>query len=149
MQRRTILLAIGATAIVAGLWDFVWRPLTERRSALRAEVTQAQQLHGWVQANIAAAKRGPGQLRADGGLAQASQAIQRSARRFEMAGSVSRIEPREQRVNITLENAPFDRMVIWLAALQSEFGLHIESLAVSRTRPGIVAGQIIIASAPP
>ncbi|MEA3151275.1 MAG: Type secretion system protein, partial [Gammaproteobacteria bacterium] len=42
-----------------------------------------------------------------------------------------------------LEAAPFDTMVTWLAKLDEQYGLDVESISVDRTaRPGVVNANI-------
>jgi type II secretory pathway component PulM len=51
-------------------------------------------------------------------------------------------------VRVQLEAAPFDTMVVWLATLDTQYGLAIDSISVDRAaRPGVVNANISFAQA--
>ncbi|MBT6277210.1 MAG: type II secretion system protein M [Chromatiales bacterium] len=145
MNRHSALVILMVLVVLGGAWDWGWKPLSARRAELLAEIERARALNKWVRENLGAARLAAGRRPDAAGLAQASQTIQRSVRRFEIAPSVTRIEPRDDRINITLEGAPFDTTVKWLSHMQVHDGLQVISLAMVRgAESGTVDGQLAL-----
>lgn len=72
--------------------------------------------------------------------------IDRSARQAGIASSLAGQSPNgDQGMRVRLENAPFDSVVMWLSALQQQYGIAIESASIDRTgKPGVVSASLVL-----
>jgi general secretion pathway protein M len=69
--------------------------------------------------------------------------IDRTAGEFGLKDALGGTAPSGNGVRVQLEAAPFDVMVPWLAKLDENYALAIESITVDRTaRPGLVNASI-------
>lgn len=145
-RRRQLLIGLAVLVALAGLWDQVWRPLQAQREALRAEAVRARALHDWVAATLPRLRGTSGAAPATVGGAQgAAEAVQGSLRRFNLDDAVTRIEPRDGQVQVSLAAASFDSVVGWVAMLEDELGLRVIALALTRAAAsGRVDGTLAV-----
>lgn len=136
-ERRTLIIASIVLALLAG-YAFAWSPLMGSVERMRASVEQQRTNVAWMNAT---AQEAQSLLRARTGAAQAvSRAgqsllavVDQTARREKLGPALKRIEPRGQdEVRVRLEDAVFDDMVTWLSALQTRYGVLIDSVAIDR-----------------
>lgn len=120
-------------------WAFLWDPASQSRRSLRTQVSEAE-------ANLAYMHAAAAQLQSlhAGGSATVFDRGGRSllaladgtARDARLGHAVKRIEPVSAgRINIWLEAAEFDQVVVWLEQLQSAYGVRVEEYSLQRT-PG-------------
>ena len=135
--REQRMLAAGAAALVLLLlYALVWRPLTTRQQTLRVTVKEQQATAQWMQQ----AAREVAQLRAgrpNAGKVPAGQSllalVDQSAKNSQLGPAMKRVEPEGQTgVRVWFEQANFDDLVVWLEALQRDYGVHVTTLVVER-----------------
>lgn len=136
-ERRTLIIASIVLALLAG-YAFAWDPLMGSVDRMRSSVDQQRANVAWMNS---AAQEAQSLLRARTGAAQAVSrggqsllaVVDQTARREKLGPALKRIEPRGQdEVRVRLEDAVFDDMVAWLSALQTRYGVLIDSVAIDR-----------------
>lgn len=147
-QREQRMLAAGAAALVLLLlYALVWSPLTTHQQTLRETVKEQQATALWMQQ----AAREATQLRAarpTAGKIAAGQSllalVDQSAKNSQLGSAMKRVEPEGQTgVRVWFEQANFDDLVLWLEALQRDYGVHISTLVVERQEtPGQVNARV-------
>jgi general secretion pathway protein M len=145
--RERAILAIGSiAAVVIVLYALVLRPLAVQSEILRDAVAQKQRLL------VDLARVGPGTGNAAASRQGNDQArivlIPNSAREHGLA--FSRTVPNgPDGIQVTFSNASFDQLVAWLASLDKDYALTVESASFQSTRQaGIVNGQLLLRRKP-
>lgn len=149
--REQRMLAAGAAALVLLLfYALVWSPTMTRQQALRETVKEQQATAQWMQQ----AAREVAQLRAgrpNVGKISPGQSllalVDQSAKNSRLGPAMKRVEPEGQTgVRVWFEQANFDDLVLWLEALQRDYGVHIATLVVERQEtPGQVNARVGLA----
>jgi len=133
----------GIVAVIIVLWWLVVSPLLGQAATLRASVDTKEKLLIDV-ARIEAEQPGSsssGRLDGDKTLGVIIDAT---------ATSHGLSSPRTRAngpngVDVTLQNASFDAVVAWLAALHDAYGIDVETASLTPARePGIVNGSLLL-----
>ena len=96
----------------------------------------------WMQANAAEIHAAQNRLPADTGEAPVVT-VDRAGREAGLTDALRSTQPNGTGVHVQLEGAPFDAMVVWIAALDERYGLALESITVDRTaKPGLVNASV-------
>jgi general secretion pathway protein M len=144
MAASPSLVGVAVLVIAAGLWDQVWVPLDAQRSALKAEVRHAREVHAWVSDALPSLRSTQETAVAPRGQ-NVAQAIQASVRRFGLSSAIARIEPRDNTVRINIEDARFDATMTWLSVLETDLGLRIAAVRFAPgSDDGFVSGSVLI-----
>ena len=144
--RERIVLAVGSTVLGLGLlYAYGWMPvrsevarLTERLPELRAGAAQMRE----EAAEIGSLrKRTIGDPA--GGVLSAIEQSSSAAGLRDKIGELASTDPAH--VRITSASMPFDQWVSWLAQLQAQFGVRVESARVDALpEPGLVRIQAVL-----
>jgi general secretion pathway protein M len=75
--------------------------------------------------------------------------IDRTARQSGIASAVTAQTPNgDHGMRVRLENAHFDNVILWLASLQQQFNVGVESATIDRTdKSGIVNASLVLSRA--
>ena len=146
LTSREKLLVLGALPLIAlfALYQFGWVPLSQAREAARAEIASYRILAE------AAAQQGemPIAARAPDTAARAPLANRITQSAASAGVLVRRLEPEGALVRVTLDNAPFDTVIAWIAAMESRDGIAWRAAELDRrTAPGIVAARLTLENA--
>lgn len=96
----------------------------------------------WMQANAAEIRAAQDRLPAVAGEAPVV-IVDRAGRAAGLTDSLGGTQPNGTGVRVQLEGAPFDAVVVWIAALDERYGLALESITVDRTaKPGLVNASV-------
>lgn len=141
--RERIVLAAGAViAAVLIFWRLVWMPLTGGVAEMRAELDEKTRLHvDLLRAAAIAPREGPARSRSTQSvLVLVNQMVQGHG----LGGAVTRTRLEGTNgVDVSFQNAPFNAVLSWLVALETEHGVSVESASINGSRqPGLVNGQI-------
>jgi general secretion pathway protein M len=135
--RERLLVSIGAALVVVMLvWGLLLAPLFGATSAAASRVETKRDLLGFLYSAAAELKAAPRASAARPDLADQSLVVivDRSAREAGLGAALVRNQPvGEDGIRVRLENASFDVLAHWLAALNSGTGLAIESASFDRT----------------
>jgi general secretion pathway protein M len=138
--REQQLLSIAAPVVaVAVLYFGVWQPFQQWRVQQANELKQAlSQLHN-MQAALPQLQQG-GVRNVQGSLADV---VAQAATAHQL--KVSRMQPKDAQLQLTLEDAPFNKLLQWLHQLQQQQGVQIVQLEVSAAdSPGMVRVRRVV-----
>lgn len=134
-RERLFVVAAAAVVLLAIFWFGLWMPLD------RGQRTAANSVET-LKSSLAALRPLRGQIRAaDAGRPnQANQnqslvvIVDNTLRQHELYASLQRSQPTPagNGIRVELENAAFDDLMLWLGAINSQFGLHVQSGSFSK-----------------
>jgi general secretion pathway protein M len=143
-RERAVLLAGAVVAAAIVFFAFVWKPLTQGASSLRSSIDAKERVLTYLY-------RAEGLTDAvDDRPVRAAESlvvlVDQTAQANGLSGSLTRTRPDgATRINISFENAPFDKMLGWLIALQQNEGVYVEGASINDTRErGRVSGQLLL-----
>ncbi len=135
LQRReqqllSVLSVIGGVGLFYAL---VWAPLHQARdSQALAAVTASEQLV-WLKGKMPQLAAAPAGV-AGGSL---SDKVSQTSQQFQI--KVSRMQPKDEQLDLMLDDVPFEQLLRWLQLLQGEHGVRLVQLEVTDTdMPGVV-----------
>jgi general secretion pathway protein M len=135
-RERIMLLGLGAVTVlwlgVAG----IWHPLQAQRATLAAQIARYQ--------TAAQMMANPAQATVPSNARPVPVIITESAATFQLA--IRRLQPAGDQVQIVLEDAPFEAVLLWIEALTTDHALRLQSLdLIRRPAPGVVAATLTVA----
>ena len=142
--RERWIVGVGAVLVVVIVgWGFVLKPLRAETARLQASVDTKQRLLidvARVEAerptSVADGRRGSDQT--------LYELMDRTAGEFGLGHPRSRANG-PNGVDVTLQNASFDAIVSWIAALQDMYGIEVETASLTPTRePGLVNANLLL-----
>jgi general secretion pathway protein M len=139
--------AIGAVVLcVLILFSGIWSLQSAVSSALNTKERRREDL-AWMRVNASEVQAGGASLAADTGEAPVVL-VDRVGREAGLGAALRGTQPSGSGVRVQLEGAPFDMLVMWLAALDERYGFAIESISLDRTAlPGLVNANITFSQA--
>ncbi len=145
-------LLLGGGAIVVALllaYLLVIEPLQQRRAVLERGVVAQRELLAWMR-DAVVPLRGSTTTPADSQGQSLFAVVDRSARATVLAGALQRVQPEGQgNVRVWFEDAPFDDLVRWVATLQREHGITVNTLSVERAdTAGLVNARVTLERGP-
>jgi general secretion pathway protein M len=148
---RERMLVAGAAVVVVLLLAYllVVEPLQQRRAMLERGVIAQRELLTWMR-DAVVPLRGNTTAPPDSRGESLFAVVDRSARATVLAGALQRVQPEGQgNVRVWFEDAPFDDLVRWTAALQREHGVSVNTLSVERTdSAGLVNARVTLERTP-
>jgi general secretion pathway protein M len=135
-RERVMLLGLGAVTLFWLAIAGIWQPLLAQRAALTNQIARydraAEMLASPVQAVAPTDPRAVPVI------------ITESAATFQL--TIRRLQPTGDQVQIVLEDAPFEGVLLWIEALTTDHALQLQSLALTRRpAPGVVAATLTVA----
>ena len=133
-QREQLLLTVAA--MVIGIFIFVtliYRPLSGSLDSARNAYHSENELRDWMQVKVAQLKQSSGtsSTASKRGNRSASVVINQAASQNSI--QISRSQPRSNnQYQIWLEDVPFNQLMVWLADLQTDYGIHVHAINISR-----------------
>jgi general secretion pathway protein M len=133
-RERLMVSAAAAVVFLALGYLLVWSPLNSRLTQTQQSVDEHQSLKRWMQQAAAEAKqlRGAAVSRGDAGRSLLA-VVDQTSKQSQLGSAVKRIQPDGQDlVRVSLEQASFDDLVLWLGSLQSAYGVSIVDATIDR-----------------
>jgi len=134
-RERTMVSVAAAVIVLALVYVAAWSPLKSSVARLEQSVDEQRALKQWMQQAAAEAN----QLRTAAGAGAASDhrsllaVVDQTSKQSQLAPAVKRIEPDGQElVRVSLEQASFDDLVLWLGSLQRTFGVSVADVSIDR-----------------
>lgn len=152
LSSREQVMAAGAGVIVlvyAG-YLLIWQPLQHEQARLRQSLQVKRETQQYlVQAAQRAAELG-GQPNAAAALAdnQIPSILQQSSSQLQLAEAIKQQQAQTPRqIALTLEQAPFDNLMVWLATLAEKHGAQVTRVQLSQHGQdlGWVDGELVLA----
>lgn len=141
-RERNLVHAAGALLGVALLYVVLVLPVQTAHSRMEARVARKQADLAWIQ------QRAP-QAIAAAGMAQPTSGeslvalVDRTAREAGLATALRDQSPTGNAgVHLRFESASFDALIAWVASLQQQYGVTVESATIGAAAPGLVNATI-------
>ncbi|GLP95916.1 type II secretion system protein GspM [Paraferrimonas sedimenticola] len=137
-RERQIVAIAGALTLVAIFYWAIWSPIADARD--EAQNRYKAQLR--TLAHVQQVGDRIASLRASGAGTQSSSGslqsiVSRSAQNYKL--NVTRYNPSNNKLQLSMEDAPFENIVNWLVLLVNQHGVQIENIEVTETDvPGVV-----------
>ncbi len=126
-KREQQLLSVAAVVCAIGLfYALVWQPLQQNRNSQQLAAQTAEEQLVWLKARLPQLAATPA---SSGG--NLNDKVAQSSRQFDI--KVSRMQPKNEQLDLMLEDLPFENLLRWLAHLQTEQGVQLAQLEVSET----------------
>lgn len=142
----------GIFLVIFAIYSFAWVPLSTGVDNLRAQNENQREILQWMSRAATEAR----QLRQSAGnrpRIQGGQSmlavVDRTTQSARLAPAVKRIQPKGQKgVQVRLENAAFDSIVLWLTTLQTKQGIMATMVNIERTDTnGLVNARLTLEAA--
>jgi general secretion pathway protein M len=138
-RERKLVYAAGALVGVALVYLVLVLPFQTSGKRMAARVAQKTADLAWMQASAPQAMAAAGVARAGGGGDSLVVLVDRTAREAGLGTALRDQSPDGSNgLRLRIEGAPFDTLVTWLAGLQQQYGVSIESATVGKAAPGLV-----------
>jgi general secretion pathway protein M len=146
-QERLALIVMAIFLIGAALYTLFWIPLNEDIAQKNTWVTEQKKTLDWMQQTAIKIN----QLKPDSKAGQNKKSneslittIDRTAKQQRLRDVVKRIKPQgNDKAQLWLEQASFDRMVRWLDLLQQQHNISITTITVDRqSGSGLINARI-------
>ncbi len=136
-ERRLVLGAVPLALVLLG-WTLLWQPLQRDREALRVRIADALTIQAALDRHPADAVPVPAVPAAEGTI---STRVTRSAQAASIA--LARLEPRGDALTALVDEAPFEAVIEWIAAMERTEGMRLIGIALDRRpAPGIVSARL-------
>lgn len=136
VRERQILMLGAAFVVAAIVYGGIMLPLSHSKMALQKSVDRAQTNLVWMRNAVTQIKT----LRREGKAPQALKGsllatVDASARDAGLSGAIKSLQQdSSSSVRARLEDAPFDTVLSWLAGLEEDYGVHVDSLDLDRAK---------------
>lgn len=150
-NERQLVIAAGTLLSVAIVYWVLLAPLSRAVATRETRIERKQQDLAWMR-SVSGPMQQLAASRPGGNTGESLVVlIDRSARQAGIANALAGQTPNgDQGIRVRLENAPFDSVVLWLASLQQQYGIAIESASIDRAdKPGIVSASLVLIRAQP
>ena len=126
---------IGSLVFVMIFYWAIWSPLANKVSDKQILLERETKNNSWAKDAIVQIKSAGGRnSRSQGSL---SQIINNTSRNFNVV--IARMNPKDDKINLVVEEIVFTRLMQWLAFLEHKQGLKIYNVDISQgDEPGIV-----------
>ena len=132
---------LSALAIVVGaafLYFVIWLPSTQAVDQAETQLAAQQNQYQWVQQAIARYKSLEGKASTNSTVrGSLSQRINQAAAQYDI--ELARIQPQGEEYLVTVDTVPFNQLLQFMNALESDFGLQLTGADIARLeQPGNV-----------
>ena len=132
-RERLIVSAGGAALFLIVMFLFVWEPLVQEKQQLQTSIAAQQELYRWMQQSAVEAKQLQGSNPRNKVNAGAMRSvINRTVKQSLPGANIKRVDASNKKVQVSIEQVAFDDLVRWLARLQQQNGIQVESLFSER-----------------
>jgi len=141
-RERNLVYAAGALVGVALIYLVLVLPFQTSGKRMASRVQQKTADLAWMQASAPQAMAAAGVAKAGGGESLVVL-VDRTAREAGLGAALRDQSPDGNNgLRLQIEGAPFDTLVTWLASLQQQHGVSIESATIGAAAPGLVNAML-------
>jgi general secretion pathway protein M len=138
-RERNLVYGAGALLSLALLYLVLVLPFQAGGKKLSGRVQQKSSDLAWMQAQAPAAMQAAGVAQASGNGESLVVLVDRTARDAGLGAALRDQSPDgNSGLRLRLEGASFDTLVVWLASLQQQHGVTIETANIDAAGPGLV-----------
>ena len=141
-MRQIFIGGVAAITLVAALFEWAWLPYAELHERYSGQRQSAEDTYYWTEDAIARLKQSPGVEQTQ---VATLEVLEQSLARTGLREAVTRIEPQDSGVHVSIESARFSIVLRWLALLESQLGVTVVSMVVTSSSAGMVSGRVILA----
>lgn len=144
-REQNLVLMLAGVLCIAFTYFAIYQPLSDKLTRAQSGLEREQRLLAWVESNGAklAALRASSGGSVNVGNQSLEQIINGSARRYQL--TLNRLQPQSQKLQVTLDNAPFTQLLAWIQELQLSNGVTIEVAEFRpQSAPGFVKTRLIV-----
>lgn len=137
LRERRLVLISGVCASVFLLYNLLWLPLNESLTNTEKMVANRQALLTWVTENTAryqTIKSTTGVKKSSGSI---SSIVNRTAEQQQL--TITRLQPQGDSLQVWIDSAPFNQLLLWLENLASNEGLQVQAIDLAQ---GDVPGEV-------
>ncbi|WP_422133317.1 type II secretion system protein GspM [Endozoicomonas sp. ALD040] len=127
---RRALHLLTALLLLASVYLFVWKPITEWSEKQQEEFTHQQSIYEWMADNVDQAKQAQRKQRAAGAKKDLSTIVSGSARQSEL--TLSRVQPDRKGLGVWIEDAAYQKLLAWMVALDTRYEVTIQQIKIDR-----------------
>ena len=131
--RERLFVSIGAAIVaIALLWGLIWAPLDRGHRELQQRVSTWERSLADIRplASMPQPQSGSRPASTAGG-AQSPVVIVDSTLRSHGLGQPKRSQPTPNGIRVEFENVAFDKLVVWLGDLSSQYGMEVQAGSLS------------------
>ncbi len=139
-REKLLVSSVLPAVILFALYQFAWLPLAQTRIDAKSQIASYRAL------SHAAQTQGD-QQRFTAPVAPPTTPLPTRITQSAVSAGVlvRRLEPDGALVRVTLDDAPFDAVIGWIAAMEADHAITLVSLELDRrTAPGIVAARLAV-----
>ncbi|SFD21217.1 type II secretion system protein GspM [Pseudoalteromonas denitrificans] len=127
-QEQKLLMFGGGIFVIFIFVMGVWRPLNQAIESSSKDLQKQQALSAWMQTSIAKIKQAnPKASISSGSL---SQIVNTTRNRYQI--TLSKMQPKDNTLRLTIENVEFNKLVEWLTLLVQKHNVSIENIDMSK-----------------
>ena len=132
--REQQVLKIAGIVLAVGLfYSLIWQPIQQARKDSEVRAKAAVEQLAWLQAKLPLLSQ-TNQVASSGSL---NDVVAQTAPRFQV--KVSRMQPQNEQLQVSLEDVAFEQLLRWLTELQSKHGVSLVQLDIAASEvPGTV-----------
>ncbi|MCY1284570.1 Type II secretion system protein M [compost metagenome] len=143
---RIALALLGGFLLLMLVYLLLWRPAERHRDAARQYFEQQRELHAYLQARAPLARSAQARPQTSVDPARLQGLVTASAGGHGLA--VERLDGEgDAGVQVSLQPAPFARLLQWFAALEGQ-GVRIDEAGLDRAEDGLVAARLTLRVGP-
>jgi general secretion pathway protein M len=148
-REQLMLTAAAAVTLLFLIYLLAWQPFMASVEQKRLQVNSQQITLDWMKSQLPEVQQLRARVRASGPR-RSNEAlltlVDRTANQSQLRQQIKTIKPQgENRVQIWVEQAPFDTLMKWLGGLSAGHGIQIASLTVDRQElTGIVNARLVL-----
>ena len=133
--REQRLVGWGAVVLViGGFYWLIWQPLHQSLGNQQAQAKAAAEQLVWLQTQLPLLSAQNNAMRSSASL---NEVVSQTAQSFQI--QVSRMQPNNEQLQLTLEDVSFDKLLRWLHELQYQQGIRLVQLDLATAdQPGMV-----------
>ncbi|MBU2179922.1 MAG: type II secretion system protein M [Gammaproteobacteria bacterium] len=133
--REQRLVGIGGVVLIIGAFYWLlWQPLHQSRTTQQQAATSAQAQLIWLQSQLPKLSQQSNSVRSSASL---TEVVSQTSRNFQV--QVSRMQPQNEQLQLSLEDLAFDQLLRWLHELQFQHGIRLVQLDIATAdKPGQV-----------
>lgn len=133
-REQRLLIIAGAALLVAAAYGLIWQPLHQSRVTQQQAVQAAQQQFLYLQTQLPKLTQNTALTRTNGSL---TEIVSDTARQLNI--QVTRMQPQNEQLQLSLADVPFEALLTWLEQLQYQHGLRLVQFDVAAAdTPGVV-----------
>lgn len=134
--RERLFVVLGAAIVsIALLWGLVWAPLDKGHRDLQQRVSTWERSLAELRPLASMPRPQNGSRPAAGAAAQSPVVIVDSTLRSHGLGQPKRSQPTPNGIRVEFENVAFDKLVVWLGDLSSQYGMEVQAGSLSTATP--------------